>query len=469
MPGKTEQVLFCRLSNKQRALYRAYLASDEVKRVLRGSDQSFRAITNLRKICNHPDLFGNVSEKCVNGYSDSSSDEDEDEDGLKDDDVTLIEQSGKLEVLGKILPLWFKQGHRVLIFCQWKKMLNIIQKFVVMKEWKFFRMDGNTNVSARQKMVDTFNSDKDYFLMLMTTKTGGVGLNLTGADRIILYDPDWNPQTDAQARERAYRFGQKNAVTIYRLITAGTIEEKIYHRQIFKTAMSNQVLQDPKQRRLFTRKDLKDLFTLKEDVHSVESGGSGFTETARITKGDGVVYPSDVEDDNQETAKDNTDTLNAVLRSKGLAGVFAHDSLDLSSRKKSIAEREMVEQAQREAQKAARRLESSVQDSTEEVQFQPTWTGSRETDHRLFGSVKKKGTKKRSSKESKSVTFGRTSYNDIATTADNDASSNYENGFGGASTVGAVKSSTSTGQSSSVLLANLRRRRQQMKDLKQSV
>mmetsp|Transcript_27942 Transcript_27942/g.26787 ORF Transcript_27942/g.26787 Transcript_27942/m.26787 type:complete len:102 (-) Transcript_27942:621-926(-) len=101
--------------------------------------------------------------------------------------------------------------------------------------------------------------------MLLTTKTGGVWLNLTGADRIILYDPDWNPQSDAQARERAWRFGQRNAVTVYRLITAGTIDENIYHRQNFKTALINQVLQDPRQKRLFSQRNLRDLFTLKSD------------------------------------------------------------------------------------------------------------------------------------------------------------------------------------------------------------
>lgn len=83
----------------------------------------------------------------------------------------------------------------VLIFCQWKKMLTIIQRFMMLKGWKFGRLDGNTNVASRQRLVDNFNDDESYFAMLCTTRTGGVGLNLTGADRIILYDPDWNPQT----------------------------------------------------------------------------------------------------------------------------------------------------------------------------------------------------------------------------------------------------------------------------------
>ena len=161
-------------------------------------------------------------------------------------------------------------------------MLSIIEQFTIQQGWKYCRLDGNTNIASRQKLVDKFNEDASYFCMLMTTRTGGVGLNITGANRVLLYDPDWNPQTDAQARERSYRFGQKRDVTVYRLITAGTIEEKIYQRQIFKTALTNSVLQDPKQRRLFSQKDLKDLLTLKPDTNEV-------TETGTITKGGGVV------------------------------------------------------------------------------------------------------------------------------------------------------------------------------------
>ena len=91
-------------------------------------------------------------------------------------------------------------------------MLNLIQKFVERKGFNFKRMDGNTNVAARQGLVDKFNNDESIFGMLLTTKTGGVGVNFVGANRIILFDPDWNPQTDRQANERAWRFGQKKEV-----------------------------------------------------------------------------------------------------------------------------------------------------------------------------------------------------------------------------------------------------------------
>ena len=118
---------------------------------------------------------------------------------------SFVNRSGKLQVLAKILPLWKEQGHRVLIFSQTRMMLNLIQKFVEKKGFNFRRMDGNTNVAARQVLVDKFNNDESIFGMLLTTKTGGVGVNFVGANRIILFDPDWNPQTDRQANERAWR------------------------------------------------------------------------------------------------------------------------------------------------------------------------------------------------------------------------------------------------------------------------
>ena len=169
MPSKTEQVLFCRLSTKQRSLYEEYLRSDEVSGVMRGSVQLLKAVTVLRKICNHPNLVVGPNGTSTFDEGGSSSSEDDD---MYDQDM-LAERSGKLQVLSKILPLWRKQGHKVIIFTQWKKMLGIIEQFTNLQGWKYCRMDGNTNVASRQKLVDRFNNDDSYFCMLMTTRTGG--------------------------------------------------------------------------------------------------------------------------------------------------------------------------------------------------------------------------------------------------------------------------------------------------------
>jgi DNA excision repair protein ERCC-6 len=374
MPGKTEQVLFCRLTPKQRSLYTAYLRSDEVMGVMRGSVQLLKAVTVLRKICNHPDLLiGPNGDFELDDESSSSSD-----DEFYNQEY-LADRSGKLQVLSKILPLWNKQGHKVIIFTQWRKMLSIIEQYVNTQGWKYARLDGNTNIAARQTLVDKFNLDSTYFAILMTTRTGGVGLNITGANRVLLYDPDWNPQTDAQARERAWRFGQTREVTVYRLITAGTIEEKIYQRQIFKTALTNQVLQDPKQRRLFSQKDLRDLFTLKANTND------STTETGEITKGLGAVEMNGIDeqrihengDKQSGEPGDNNNTLEAVIKSKGICGVFDHDFVENSSlKKKPLSVVEMEENARKEAIRAALAIKESAGNQD---RFIPTWTGSAET------------------------------------------------------------------------------------------
>lgn len=182
------------------------------------------------------------------------------------------------------------------------------------------------------------------------------------------------PAGDAQARERAWRFGQEREVTIYRLITAGTIEEKIYHRQIFKTALSNKILQDPKQRRMFSQRDLKDLFTLSADSGSVRSGGNGMTATSKITQGQGVVHADDNEDDEERGPNDNDATLKKVMKSKGLAGIFDHHTVEVSVKGKSASVQEMEDQAKRVAREAAKALKNSIpKDQPLNV---PTWTGS---------------------------------------------------------------------------------------------
>lgn len=306
-------------------------------------------------------------------------------------------------------------------------------------------MDGDTNVASRQKMVDNFNEDTSYFGMLLTTKTGGVGLNLIGADRVVLFDPDWNPQSDAQARERAWRFGQKNAVTVYRLITAGTIEEKIYHRQIFKTALTNQILQDPKQRRMFSRQDLNDLFSLKPEQNSIAKGGNGITETGEMTKKHGVIDLQNENESPTESSNDNKDTLEAVLKSKGLAGVFDHDFIDKPLAHKSQAAQDREEHAKKAAAKAAKSLQDSFQDT---ANFNLTWTGSRETEPRRFGGIQQQSHVENPSRR-----------------ALTDNLPAVENKFGGAGSAGMAGSFQSKGpMSSSSLLQQLRERKIEVAD-----
>ncbi|XP_015722310.1 DNA excision repair protein ERCC-6 isoform X2 [Coturnix japonica] len=272
LPDKNEQVLFCRLTDEQRRVYQNFIDSKEVYQILNGDMQVFSGLVALRKICNHPDLFSGGPKilKCV-----------PDADLEEADQFGYWKRSGKMIVVESLLKIWHKQGHRVLFFTQSRQMLQILEVFVRERNYSYLRMDGTTTIASRQPLITRYNEDKSIFIFLLTTRVGGIGVNLTGADRVIIYDPDWNPSTDTQARERAWRIGQKKQVTVYRLLTAGTIEEKIYHRQIFKQFLTNRVLKDPKQRRFFKSNDLYELFTLSSP--DVSQG----TETSAIFAGTG--------------------------------------------------------------------------------------------------------------------------------------------------------------------------------------
>ncbi|KAB7505761.1 DNA excision repair protein ERCC-6 [Armadillidium nasatum] len=301
LPNKNEQVLFCGLSEEQRTLYRHYLDGNEVKSIINGRLQVFVGLINLRKICNHPDLHDGGPKHLVN-------------EDLSDLQPNLqygwFKRSGKMIVLHSILRLWKKQNHKALLFTQSRQMLCILEKFLTDESYEYLKMDGGTSVGSRQSIIDKFNNTPSIFIFLLTTRVGGLGVNLTGADRVIIYDPDWNPSTDTQARERAWRIGQKRHVTIYRLLTAGTIEEKIYHRQIFKQFLTNRVLKDPKQQRFFKTNDLFELFTLNE-------GEQEKTESAAIFAGTGseIIVKSKEKKSNRGTLVDK-DKKNRDLKIK---------------------------------------------------------------------------------------------------------------------------------------------------------
>jgi DNA excision repair protein ERCC-6 len=185
--------------------------------------------------------------------------------------------------------------------------------------------------------------------MLLTTRTGGVGLNLIGADRVALYDPDWNPQTDAQARERCWRIGQTRPVTVYRFVCAGTIEEKIYHRQIFKQALTNRVLTDGRQRRLFSQSELSELFTLGEGAYP---DGDNLVKAEDFAA---ATAPADEEVTNEDDDRDVLQALWDGAADSDLAGVLRAASDNASEGVQAAAQREArraVEAVERTRQQA---------------------------------------------------------------------------------------------------------------------
>ena len=186
----------------------------EVNGYERSHIQILAALTRLRQICCHPSLF-------IEDYQEGSS---------------------KLEQCMEIIQEASNSGHKILLFSGYTSMFEIMEKELKDKEIKYFKLTGSTKVEERIKLVEEFNQNSEIKVFLISLKAGGTGLNLTGADMVIHYDPWWNLSTENQATDRAYRIGQKNNVQVYKLITKNSIEEKIYELQQKKAELVDQML-----------------------------------------------------------------------------------------------------------------------------------------------------------------------------------------------------------------------------------
>jgi DNA excision repair protein ERCC-6 len=270
LPRKTEKLILCPLTAYQRRLYDNFLRSDDIQLIYAKRKNALFGIDVLRKICNHPALLR------LSQADDDDNDPDYDKNDRKEERIlwssslTRKEEeeegeatSGKMVILRQVLQEWRHANDKVLLFCQTRQMLDLVQAFIVRQGYPHLRMDGRTPVSQRTALIDQFNADAAIYVFLLTTRVGGLGLNLTGANRVVIVDPDWNPSTDLQARERAWRLGQRRDVLVYRLLAGeGSIEEKIFQRQVFKQYLTKKILQDPAYAsRVFSRLDLHDLFS----------------------------------------------------------------------------------------------------------------------------------------------------------------------------------------------------------------
>ena len=384
LPKKSEQVLFCKLTKPQRAAYEAFLASDEMKSILNGRRQVLYGVDILRKICNHPDLQMHKLSAHNPNYGNAT-------------------KSGKMQVVKALLELWRDTDHKTLLFTQHRIMLDIMEKFVKsLAGVNYRRMDGSTPIHQRQGMVDEFNRDPSVHVFLLTTKVGGLGVNLTGADRVIIYDPDWNPSTDVQARERAWRLGQNREVMVYRLMTAGTIEEKIYHRQIFKQFLTNKIMKDPKQRQTFQMSDLHDLFSLGDEKQGPTETSQLFHD-AQVTyeeaadindkdKNEGPVvgqvagvasvenFQGDVENAvagaNPETPKSEARIMQGIFARSGVQSALEHEQIVNNGKRSVRADPRIIEaEAKKVAAEAAEELRKTGEAARHVPIGTPTWTG----------------------------------------------------------------------------------------------
>ena len=269
------------LTPLQVQLYKQWLASADCKRMVEEIDAKgiqrskvliLSVFTKLRAICNHPVLAS----------------------GQYDRDTLKSSDSGKLDSLQELMKEIVEgEEHRALLFCQSTQMLNIIEHFFAKWQIKLLRLDGQTPPAKRQDLVDQFNGSKEITCFLISTKAGGTGLNLTGADTVIFYDHDWNPANDNQAQDRAYRIGQTRPVTVYKLISKGTIEEKIIERQGIKQNLADTIIGSDEQGfKDLTRDELLSLFKLDEDEEQYQyKPGKEKPVKTRPTPNPGPVSP----------------------------------------------------------------------------------------------------------------------------------------------------------------------------------
>ncbi len=228
LPSKTQVILKCDLSAWQRLYYRQIVESGRVG--LDSGTGKSRGLLNtamqLRKCCNHPYLFL----------------EGRDYDPLHSDE--LIRSSGKFELLDRLLPKLLITGHRVLLFSQMTRLMDILEDYLELHGFKYLRLDGTTKTEDRGTLLQQFNApESPIFIFLLSTRAGGLGLNLQTADTVILFDSDWNPQMDQQAEDRAHRIGQKKEVRVFVLVSVGSIEEEILLRAKSKMGIDAKVIQ----------------------------------------------------------------------------------------------------------------------------------------------------------------------------------------------------------------------------------
>ncbi|KAL0311159.1 UNVERIFIED_CONTAM: Switch 2 [Sesamum angustifolium] len=270
--------------------------------------------------------------------------------------VSDVRHCGKMRALERLMHSWISIGDKILLFSYSVRMLDILEKFIIRKGYSFSRLDGSTPAGQRQSLVDDFNSSPSKQVFLISTRAGGLGLNLVSANRVVIFDPNWNPAQDLQAQDRSFRFGQKRHVTVFRLLAAGSLEELVYMRQVYKQQLSNIAVAGKVEKRYFEGvqdckkfqgelfgicnlfRDLSDKHFSSEilefhenegkeynHIHTAEldltEPGINFDPQKKTAAGKSVVYASNNPKDKRKTR------LNPVLEDLGF--VYAHRNEDI--------------------------------------------------------------------------------------------------------------------------------------------
>ncbi|KAJ8259214.1 hypothetical protein COCON_G00182260 [Conger conger] len=241
---KEETIIEVELTNMQKKYYRAILEKN-FSFLAKGANQHnmpnlINTMMELRKCCNHPYLITGAEEKILESFRKTHS-----PDSWDFQLQAMIQAAGKLVLIDKLLPKLIAGGHKVLIFSQMVRCLDILEDYLIQRRYTYERIDGRVRGNLRQAAIDRFcKVDSDRFVFLLCTRAGGLGINLTAADTCIIFDSDWNPQNDLQAQARCHRIGQSKAVKVYRLITRNSYEREMFDKASLKLGLDKAVLQD---------------------------------------------------------------------------------------------------------------------------------------------------------------------------------------------------------------------------------
>ena len=269
LPKKKEVLISTYLTKRQRQIYKLiFMKNYEALTFLEKNSNkktqvSLKSATNilmyLRLWWNHPFL---LTRKFNPGIKSGDSLNEQTEEEITLDDI--VNSSGKMKVLNQMLPKLLSEGHKILIFSQFKLMLNIIEDYLVQKDMKYLRLDGDTKSFMRQRIIDIYNKeDSQYKVFILSTRAGGLGINLHTADTIFIIDSDFNPHNDLQALSRAHRIGQKNNVLIFRLVSRSTWEEKLIETAQHKLLLGGLYVQRDKRVKSLDAENSKNSITIE--------------------------------------------------------------------------------------------------------------------------------------------------------------------------------------------------------------
>ncbi|XP_020686638.1 CHD3-type chromatin-remodeling factor PICKLE isoform X2 [Dendrobium catenatum] len=332
LPPKKELILRVDLSSKQKEYYKAILTRNYQILARRGGPQIslINVVMELRKLCCHVFMLEGVEPETEPLNANE---------GLKQ----LLDSSGKMQLLDKMMTKLKEQGHRVLIYSQFQHMLDLLEDYMTYKKWIYERIDGRIGGAERQIRIDRFNAKSSTrFCFLLSTRAGGLGINLATADTVIIYDSDWNPHADLQAMARAHRLGQTNKVMIYRLVTRGTIEEKMMQMTKKKMILEHLVVGRLKTQTV-NQEELDDIIRYgSKDLFADESDGPGNTRQIHYDDGaiDRLLNRDEIDAEDASVDDEDDDLLKAfkVANFKYIDEVEAAAAREEEAKRQSMAE-----------------------------------------------------------------------------------------------------------------------------------